>query len=115
MNNLSVYSFVTNSRFSNARSSPMAEKILRVVRVDEQRGGAVTLSVPMIGFPEGFQLRKGEKVTLVEDALGNLGVRPLVRTTVVTGRRADGRTESFVVFSTDEPGAANVMATRPLP
>jgi hypothetical protein len=91
----------------------VADKILKVVKVEEQKQGSVLISIPMVGFPDGFQLRPGESVTLVEETSGRLAVRPLVRATVATGRGKDGGSESFVVFTTDEAGPPNVVATRP--
>ncbi|HMB54535.1 MAG TPA: hypothetical protein VKU40_14560 [Thermoanaerobaculia bacterium] len=53
-----------------------------VTSVADQRGGRVLLSLPMVGFPEGFELRPGERVVLVEEESGP-AVRPLVRAEVV--------------------------------
>jgi hypothetical protein len=47
-----------------------------------QREERVLISVPLVGFPAGFQLRAGERVVLVTDASGP-AVRPLVHSAVV--------------------------------
>ena len=44
-----------------------------------QQGDTVLVSVPMVGFPEGFQLRPGERVVLEEADDEQLRARPLVR------------------------------------
>jgi hypothetical protein len=50
----------------------------RVMNVVAQEGDRVLLSFPMDGFPEGFTLRPGERVVLV-DIESDLAVKPLVR------------------------------------
>jgi hypothetical protein len=53
-----------------------------------QEGDRVLVSVPVAGFPPGFQLRAGERVVLATDDSG-LVARPLVRMHVVgAGARA---------------------------
>jgi hypothetical protein len=54
-----------------------------VVNVVEQEGDHVLLSFPMDGFPEGFKLRRGERVVLV-GIESDLAVKPLVRELTVT-------------------------------
>lgn len=56
----------------------MAGESGQVTQVTRQEGDRVLVSVPMIGFPPGFQLRSGERVVLVHDETGP-AVRPLVR------------------------------------
>lgn len=60
----------------------MAGEIGQVAEVTSQEGDRVLLSIPMAGFPPGFQLRPGERVVLVNDEEG-LVARPLVRTVIV--------------------------------
>lgn len=55
----------------------------QVVTVAGQEGGDVLVAVPMVGFPEGFTLRPGERVVLVRTPSGP-AVRPFVR--AVRGR-----------------------------
>jgi hypothetical protein len=104
----------------------MADKILGLVRIASQVNDSVTLmtsllgapagsvSIPMVGFPSGFQLRPGERVALVQESSGRYAVRPHVKATVVTGAGPGSKNQSYVVFTTDEPGPPNVLATRPL-
>jgi hypothetical protein len=49
-----------------------------VVTVVSQDGANVLVSVPMLGFPEGFQLSPGARVVLVTTPSGH-AVRPLAR------------------------------------
>lgn len=56
----------------------MAEKPGAVAAVAGQEGDRVLLSLPMVGFPPGFKLRRGERVTVVYEPSGP-AVRPLVR------------------------------------
>ena len=56
----------------------MAGESGRTATVMQQEGDRVLLSVPMVGFPPGFQLRAGERVVLVDEEAGP-AVRPLVR------------------------------------
>ena len=49
-----------------------------VVTVSSQEGQSVLVTVPMVGFPEGFQLPPGARVVLVSTPSGP-AVRPLVR------------------------------------
>jgi hypothetical protein len=53
-----------------------------VATVIKQDGNRVLVSVPMAGFPPGFQLRPGERVVLVTEPSGP-AARPLVRSMVV--------------------------------
>lgn len=53
------------------------EQPLGTTLVAGQEGDRVLVSLPMVGFPEGFQLRRGERVVLVEEESG-LAVRPLL-------------------------------------
>jgi hypothetical protein len=50
----------------------------QVAAVARQEGDRVLISLPMVGFPDGFTLRPGERVVVVRDENG-LAVRPLVR------------------------------------
>ncbi len=50
----------------------------RVVTVIGQEGLRVHVTVPMVGFPEGFQLKPGARVVLVSTPSGPVA-RPLVR------------------------------------
>jgi hypothetical protein len=47
-----------------------------------QRADHVLVSVPLVGFPSGFQVRPGERVVLVNERSGP-AARPLVKTTIV--------------------------------
>lgn len=49
----------------------------QVVAVTAQEGDHITLSIPLVGFPEGFQLRPGDRVFLVSGEKGP-EARPLV-------------------------------------
>jgi hypothetical protein len=49
-----------------------------VVTVTEQKGQSVLVAVPMVGFPDGFQLAPGARVVLVSTPSGP-AARPLVR------------------------------------
>lgn len=51
-----------------------------VVSVVRQEGQTSLVALPMIGFPEGFQLAPGARVVLVSTPSGP-AVRPLVRST----------------------------------
>jgi hypothetical protein len=53
-----------------------------VASIVKQEGDRVVISVPMVGFPRGFQLRSGERVVLVKEVSGP-AARPLIRSTVV--------------------------------
>jgi len=57
-----------------------------VTTVTQQEGDRVLVSIPMAGFPAGFKLRRGDKVTLINDENGP-AVHPLVR--VVADSRAE--------------------------
>jgi len=48
-----------------------------VVTVVRQDGDRVLVSVPMVGFPEGFQLTPGDRVAVVSEP-GGAKARPLV-------------------------------------
>lgn len=56
----------------------MAGQSGQVIAVNGQEGNRVLLSVPMEGFPDGFQLRAGDRVVLVQGEDGP-AVRPLTR------------------------------------
>ncbi|HET8775477.1 MAG TPA: hypothetical protein VFP80_16875 [Thermoanaerobaculia bacterium] len=56
----------------------MAGQSGQVIAVNGQDGNRVLLSVPMEGFPDGFQLRAGDRVVLVQGETGP-AVRPLTR------------------------------------
>ena len=49
-----------------------------VVTVEKQEGQSALVAVPMVGFPDGFQLAPGSRVVLVSTPSG-AAVRPLVR------------------------------------
>lgn len=50
---------------------------LEVATITQQRDGKVSISLPMVGFPKGFQLEPGDHVVIVNEASG-LVARPLV-------------------------------------
>lgn len=54
-----------------------------VVTVVRQEGDRVLVSVPMVGFPEGFQLTPGDRVAVVSEP-GGAEARPLVWSRRVT-------------------------------
>lgn len=56
----------------------MAGEVGQVIEVLRQEGDRVLVSLPMVGFPPGFELRPGDRVVLVHDENGP-AVRPLVR------------------------------------
>ena len=66
----------------------------RLVPVAGQDGSNVLVSVPMVGFPEGFELPPGARVMLVNTPSGP-AARPLVRATRTTVPREalEGRDE----------------------
>jgi len=80
----------------------MAEEIGgQVAKVSGQEGDRVLLSVPMVGFPQGFTLRAGDKVVLVHDEHGP-AVRPLAKVRVVdrvqeSGGRLTAGNHAYVV------------------
>jgi hypothetical protein len=49
-----------------------------VVTVVNQEGQSVLVAIPMVGFPEGFQLSPGAQVMLVNTPFG-VRVRPITR------------------------------------
>jgi len=60
----------------------MAGQSGQVIAINGQEGNNVILSVPMVGFPEGFELHKGDQVVLVQGDEGP-AVRPLTRASSV--------------------------------
>ena len=48
-----------------------------VATVVQQEGDRVLISVPLVGFPRGFQLRPGQRVALIQEPGGTVA-RPLV-------------------------------------
>jgi hypothetical protein len=54
----------------------MAEQSGLVVAITQQEGDRIVLSIPLAGFPQGFQLRAGDKVVLIQSTNG-LEARPL--------------------------------------
>lgn len=56
----------------------MAERSGHVATVNAQEGDRVLISVPMVGFPQGFQLRQGDRVAVLQSGSGPVAV-PLVR------------------------------------
>lgn len=111
----------------------------RVMNVVAQEGDRVLLSFPMDGFPQGFTLRPGERVVLV-DLESDLAVKPLVRELKVdsiaelttdtlsadqgrfalqasTIREVEGRRGPFVLTVVDRgsaEGPEQVIAIRPV-
>ncbi len=92
----------------------MAGERGEVATVFRQEGDRVLLSVPMVGFPPGFKLRKGERVVLVQEESG-AAVRPLVRARVAPAAVAKRRSfelddQSYklqaATVSADAPGEA---------
>lgn len=67
----------------------MAGELGWVAEVTGQEEDRVLLSIPMVGFPPGFQLRPGERVVLISDENG-LTVRPLVRSLTVNDISEEG-------------------------
>jgi hypothetical protein len=60
----------------------MADACSLVTEVSRQEQDRVLVSIPMVGFPPGFELRPGDRVVLVHDEQGTV-VRPLVRSMTV--------------------------------
>lgn len=56
----------------------------QIVAITGQEGDHITLSVPLIGFPEGFQLQPGDQVFLISGERGP-EARPLARAREVPG------------------------------
>jgi len=54
----------------------MGEQSALVVSVTQQEGDKIVLSIPLAGFPEGFQLQEGDQIVLIRGANG-LEARPL--------------------------------------
>lgn len=73
----------------------MAGERGQVAEVAQQENDRVLISLPMVGFPQGFQLRRGERVVVVQDENG-LAVRPLVRAIEVNDVNEDP-TEAVLV------------------
>jgi hypothetical protein len=48
-----------------------------VATVVQQEGDRILISVPLVGFPRGYQLRPGQRVALVQEPTGTVA-RPLV-------------------------------------
>lgn len=63
----------------------MAGEVGQVTEVVRQEDGRVTVSLPMVGFPPGFELAPGDRVLVVQDDNGP-AVRPLVRALTVQER-----------------------------
>lgn len=60
----------------------MAGEVGQATEVSRQEEDRVLVSLPMAGFPPGFELRPGDRVVLVLDENGPV-VRPLVRAVTV--------------------------------
>jgi len=60
-----------------------------VTTVTQQEGDRALVSVPMAGFPAGFKLRPGDRVTLVNGENGP-SVRPLVKVVADAGAEIQG-------------------------
>lgn len=63
----------------------MARESGQIATVVGQDGNNVLVSLPMVGFPNGFELRAGERVVVVAGEDGRPAVMPLVSSTVVRG------------------------------
>jgi hypothetical protein len=66
----------------------MPELSGHVATVNAQQGDRVLISVPMVGFPQGFQLRQGDRVSVVQSGNGAVAV-PLVRSFEATPEQSD--------------------------
>ena len=55
----------------------------QVVAINAQEGDHIILSVPLVGFPDGFQLSAGDQVFLVSGENGP-EARPLIRSREVS-------------------------------
>lgn len=72
----------------------MAVDAGQIVAITAQEGDRITLSVPLTGFPAGFQLQPGDQVFLVSGENGP-EARPLARAReVATAPDRKGRTLS---------------------
>ena len=56
----------------------MADLSGHVATVSTQEGDRVLVSIPMVGFPKGFKLEKGDRVSVVQSEHGAIAL-PLVR------------------------------------
>jgi hypothetical protein len=56
----------------------MADLSGHVATVSTQEGDRVLVSIPMVGFPKGFMLQKGDRVAVVQSERGAIAL-PLVR------------------------------------
>jgi hypothetical protein len=56
----------------------MAGEPVSITEVTRQEGDHVLVSLPLVGFPPGFQLRPGDRVVVEADEKGPVA-RPLVR------------------------------------
>jgi len=74
-----------------------------VVSVTGQEGQSATVALPMVGFPEGFQLPKGARVVLVSTPSGP-AVRPLARAR--TGPIPPEAAEQAATAVSDQPKVA---------
>lgn len=55
----------------------MAGKLVSIAEVTRQEGDRVLVSLPLVGFPPGFQLRPGERITVYPGDGGAVAI-PLV-------------------------------------
>jgi hypothetical protein len=81
----------------------------RVTTVVQQEGDQVLIRVPMVGFPQGFTLRPGDKVALVNEENGP-EVRPLLR--VVTLEAAPQESAAEVTATGGQRYAVPAAAVR---
>lgn len=92
----------------------MADKFLCTTAIAQQRGDYVLISVPLVGFPDGVELRKDTCVTLALDPSGKLIAKPLLDASRAVARWPDGRTEAYTLFATvGGKGPRNVIDIRP--
>ena len=83
----------------------MAESSGHVATISAQEGDRVLVSVPMVGFPDGFQLQPGDRVAVVQSGRGPIAV-PFVRSFEVSaGKNLRDSREFRVTDATVESGA----------
>ena len=77
---------------------------LEAATVVQQQDGKVTIALPMVGFPAGFQLQPGDRVVVVDQPSG-LAVRPLVQV-----HRVDAAATGRLNVTAQTPGADKLAA-----
>jgi hypothetical protein len=90
-----------------------AENVLHTGRIEYESGGRVFFSAEKVGFPRGFRLERGDRVTLCSDAHGQLRVKPLIRAAHAVDPGASHDPSAFTVFLLDGENGSRVLGVRP--